>query len=99
MEDIKSNEQEASNSKFVLRLAYISGFHGYKPVTTNKPLYLYKSVNRNRFGYTQSKVTPDLGTARVWATKKGAEGYLAKHFTFSPDENGVESSYVVERIN
>jgi hypothetical protein len=39
--------------------------------------YLYKSVSKKRHpldGYNY-KITPDIGYARQWKTREGAEGY------------------------
>ena len=86
-----------TETKFVLRVTHISRFKGYEPYA-GEPLYLYKSVSRNRRGWLADMVTPRLDDARQWATRKGAEGYLANKLTFEPDENGVVSKYVVEEV-
>lgn len=69
-------------SRYVLRLTHHRKFEGLVPVDTDKPaLYLYKSVSRNRqHGFPVYKVTKNVMNARSWATRKGAEKYLADKF-------------------
>ena len=69
-------------SRYVLRLTSIRKFEGWRPIDPNAPaLYLHKSVSRDRrHGYLICKVTETILSARSWATREGAEGYLANKF-------------------
>lgn len=91
------------STRYVLRLVYNTGRGGsdpYQPIdyTDRDPLYLYRSVSRDRrHGWLVWKVS-ELDRAREWATRSGAEGYLAEHFTYEPDANGIASRFVVEEV-
>ena len=79
-------------NRYVLRLTHIRKFGGWKPVDSEtRALYLYKSVSRHRQdGLPIYKVTDNVANARSWATRAGAEGYLANKF------DGL--GYVVEEV-
>jgi len=68
-------------SRYVLRLTEIYKYEGWRPVGSDRPLYLYKSVGRDRqHGYPKYQVTDTVENARSWATRAGAEGYRAAKF-------------------
>lgn len=80
------------NTRYVLRYAY-SNYEGTPADETNGVLYLYKSVNRDKHGYLRPRVTTDVSRARTWATRAGAEGYLADKLTYFQS-----SQYVVQEV-
>lgn len=60
--------------------------------------YLHKSVSRDRrHGWIVSKVTSEISQARTWATRAGAEQYLATHFTYD-GPSGSYSYFTVEEV-
>jgi len=68
-------------SRYVLRVTHIRKFHGWEPIKTDRALYLYKSVGRDRqHGYPKYQVTENIENARSWVTRAGAEGYLTAKF-------------------
>jgi len=89
-------------TKYVLRYAYTYGMDGYTPVEDDgRDHYLYKSVRRDpRHNRINWRITERIDQARTWATREGAEGYLADKFTYEQlaKDNGVASSFVVEEV-
>ena len=69
------------NTQYVLRYAYSEC--GGAPVDESiRALYLYKSVNKDKHGDLIFRLTRDVSRARTWATRAGAEQYLADKLTY-----------------
>jgi len=76
-----SNPQKRYVLRYVLRLTEIYGYGGWRPMSSDQTLYLYKSVGRDRqHGYPKYQVTENIENARSWVTRAGAEGYLTAKF-------------------
>lgn len=87
-------------TKYVLRKKYQHKFEGFR-THEGEPLYLYKSVSRDRHGFLRPKFTRQIEQARQWATREGAQGYLEKNLTYThlpENAEGARTDYVVEEV-
>lgn len=87
---------------YVLRYAYDGNG---RPSDPSRAHYLHKSVSVSRARGSRGrliwKITPDVQDARRWATREGAEGYLASKFTYGHEFSrgtGVYSQFIVEEV-
>ena len=84
--------------RYVLRKVAQDGRGGIVALPPDaEPLYLYKSVRRDRHGFLRYMVTPDVDKARTWATRAGVEKYLDMNLTYALSQGRV-SLFAVEEL-